>query len=171
MRTWQRVALASSVASLVPLAGVWGAEIIGLWLSEDKEAVIDVRAYDGELRGRIVWLEPPPDKQAEELRDVHNKDESRRDQKILGMFILWGFQEKSEEGLKWSGGWIYDPKNGKTYKCKLALKGAERLDIRGYVGISVFGRTTHWTRITDDELDARSTPEPPPEPSELLPEP
>jgi uncharacterized protein (DUF2147 family) len=58
------------------------------------------------------------------------------------MEILSGF---TYEDGRWTGGEIYDPKSGKTYSCNMKLK-ANKLEIRGYVGLSLFGRTTTWTR-------------------------
>jgi uncharacterized protein (DUF2147 family) len=46
----------------------------------------------------------------------------------------------------WEDGTIYDPENGKTYRCKITLESPNRLNVRGFVGISLFGRTTVWTR-------------------------
>ena len=49
---------------------------------------------------------------------------------------------------EWSGGTIYDPKNGKTYKCYIQFAAANKLKIRGYVGVSLLGRNTFWTKST-----------------------
>jgi uncharacterized protein (DUF2147 family) len=61
----------------------------------------------------------------------------------MGLDILSGF--KYGGGNIWQDGKIYDPKNGKTYSCKMTLEGNE-LKVRGYVGFSLLGRTTVWTR-------------------------
>jgi uncharacterized protein (DUF2147 family) len=61
----------------------------------------------------------------------------------MGLDILSGF--KFSGGNIWEDGKIYDPKNGKTYSCKMTLEGNE-LKVRGYVGFSLLGRTTVWTR-------------------------
>jgi uncharacterized protein (DUF2147 family) len=66
-----------------------------------------------------------------------------RDRSILGLEILSGFG--SSDGKTWTGGEIYDPDSGKTYHCKLTLSG-EVLEIRGFVGIPLFGRTERFTR-------------------------
>jgi uncharacterized protein (DUF2147 family) len=62
---------------------------------------------------------------------------------IPGPPLLWGFKYKGAN--KWEGGKIYDPNNGKTYSCKMTLEG-NTLKVRGFVGISLLGRTTIWTR-------------------------
>ncbi|MEO1367538.1 MAG: DUF2147 domain-containing protein, partial [Acidobacteriota bacterium] len=60
------------------------------------------------------------------------------------MRILEGFEAEGDG--EWSGGTIYDPNNGKTYSCTLELEGADTLKVRGYIGVSLFGRTERWTR-------------------------
>ena len=61
----------------------------------------------------------------------------------MGLQILSGFRYAGDG--TWEAGKIYDPKNGKTYSCKMRLDG-ENLKIRGFIGISLFGRTTVWSR-------------------------
>ncbi len=64
---------------------------------------------------------------------------------MIGLTILKNFEFKSKN--VWSDGTIYDPKDGKTYSCKLTLVSNNKLEVRGYVGISLFGRTETWTKI------------------------
>jgi len=66
-----------------------------------------------------------------------------RNRPIIGLKILSGFEKEGDN--KYVDGTIYDPKNGKTYSCKMTYKG-KTLDIRGYIGISLLGRTTVWER-------------------------
>ena len=79
--------------------------------------------------------------------DIENPDEGLRDRAILGLEILSGM--KYEGNGTWGGGTIYDPVNGKTYSASMSLDGPddETLDLRGYIGISLFGRTTGWRRV------------------------
>ena len=68
----------------------------------------------------------------------------RKDQPITGMVILRDLKKDDDE---WTGGTILDPSNGKTYKCKIAVEnGGKKLKVRGFVGMSLFGRTQHWVR-------------------------
>ncbi|HVS03730.1 MAG TPA: DUF2147 domain-containing protein, partial [Thermoanaerobaculia bacterium] len=76
--------------------------------------------------------------------DLENPDPKLRERPIVGLRILVGF--RYADG-KWTGGTIYDPANGKTYKAQMTLKGPDTLDVRGYVGITLFGRTTTWKRV------------------------
>jgi uncharacterized protein (DUF2147 family) len=70
--------------------------------------------------------------------------DERKGQKIIGMTIVKGLKEK--DGV-YEGGEILDPDNGKTYKCKMKLDASgNKLEVRGFIGISLFGRSQTWTR-------------------------
>jgi uncharacterized protein (DUF2147 family) len=62
----------------------------------------------------------------------------------MGLVNMWGFHF-SKEGV-WEGGKIYDPKKGSTYSCTIRMKDVNTLEVRGYIGISLIGRTDVWTR-------------------------
>lgn len=118
-------------------------QIERLWYNEEKTAKIQVyKAIDGKLYGKIVWLKVP-DVNGKAKIDIHNPDEKKRNVPIMGLVILKGFTKDGANG--YSGGTIYDPKNGKTYSCKMTYEGA-KLDVRGYYGFSWIGRTTTWTK-------------------------
>ncbi len=129
--------------------------VVGIWLTEPGEqggrAKVEVQEQDGVFVGRIVWLEEPSfpsgEHAGEPKIDLENPDPAQRDREILGLTILRGFTYAGDG--TWSGGTIYDPANGKTYKAKMTLSGAgdDTLDVRGYVGISLFGRTSTWKRV------------------------
>lgn len=115
-----------------------------LWYNQEKTAKIQVfKATDGKFYGKIVWLKEPNNEQGKPKTDVNNPKKERQNDPVLGMQILKGFVK---DGAKeYTDGTIYDPKNGKTYSCKINNKG-NTLDVRGYVGISLLGRTTVWTK-------------------------
>ena len=98
----------------------------------------------GELCGQVVWLRSPFDEGGCDLRDRHNPDPGLRNRKVTGLEIR-GLKPRPDG--TWVGGSIYDPATGNTYTCRLALDGADRLRLRGYVGIPLLGRTTTWTRV------------------------
>lgn len=77
------------------------------------------------------------------LYDARNPDPARRHRSLLGITLLQGCHY--DDGA-WTDGTIYDPNIGKTYACILRLKSANALEVRGYVGLSLFGRTETWTR-------------------------
>jgi Uncharacterized protein conserved in bacteria len=71
----------------------------------------------------------------------------KKDQPIIGMKFMWGLKEK---GSEFGGGEILDPKNGTVYRCKMELKsGGKELKVRGFVGVSLFGRTQTWYRAEE----------------------
>jgi uncharacterized protein (DUF2147 family) len=113
-----------------------------LWYNQEKTAKIQVyKAKDGKYYGKIVWLKEP-NKDGKPKVDDKNPDVDKKTQPILGLLILKGFSK--DDDTHYEDGTIYDPKNGKTYSCKIA-RGNNKLDVRGYVGFSILGRTTTWT--------------------------
>ena len=118
-------------------------KIEGVWYNDIKSAKIQVsKGADGKFNGRIIWLKEPL-KNGRPKTDDENKDIKLRNRPIIGLHILEGFVPDGEN--KYTDGKIYDPKNGKTYSCNITYKG-KTLAIRGYIGVSLFGRTTTWER-------------------------
>ena len=151
------ISLVTMLFCLATVPGFAAAECsaCGYWMSEEKDGVIEVTRDGSGLHGTLVWLSEPLDDDGQPILDARNTDESKRQSEILGMEILWGFHRSSnndEKKEQWDGGRIYDPNNGKTYKSKLEPTTDGILKIRGYVGLSWFGRTTEWTPVTTDEL-------------------
>lgn len=110
-------------------------DIKGKWLTEAGDAQVEIYEQNGKVNGKIVWLQKGPD-----TKDVHNKDEKLRTRKLMGVNILSGLTKKKE---KWEGGRIYNPKNGKDYKCSIWMDG-NKLKVRGYIGFLY--ETQTWTR-------------------------
>jgi uncharacterized protein (DUF2147 family) len=77
--------------------------------------------------------------------DRENPDPAKKEQPILGMNLVWGFTHAGEN--VWEGGSIYNPREGKTYKCKMTLENPDTLKVRGFIGISLLGKTNIWTRV------------------------
>jgi uncharacterized protein (DUF2147 family) len=125
----------------------------GLWLTENGDAAVELRVRGDELVGHIVWLEDaryaaddPGGRAGEPLRDDENPHPELRARELLGLKIVWGF-EQHRQG-EWRGGRAYDPENGRTYRARLRLEDEGRsLALRGYVGTPMLGRTSRWTRL------------------------
>ncbi|MFK7911887.1 MAG: DUF2147 domain-containing protein [Akkermansiaceae bacterium] len=112
--------------------------IEGEWLKEDKTARIKLKiTRKNQLMGMISHVKDP-----KRTHDTNNPDASKRSRKLIGLVILRGFEKK---GDKWIGGTVYDSASGKTYKGKIWMEGG-KLMMRGYVGVSLIGRTAEWTR-------------------------
>jgi uncharacterized protein (DUF2147 family) len=120
---------------------------VGLWKNIDDEtgkpkALIRIVESNGEYQGKIEKLFRAPD---EDQNPKCDKCEgAKKDQPIIGMTILTGLKQ---EGDAYTGGQILDPANGKLYKSKATLiDGGKKLDVRGYIGAPLFGRTQTWIR-------------------------
>ncbi len=123
-------------------------DVIGKWKNGEGTGIVDIyRTKSGHYAGKIIWLKEPIDPETGKPKlDKRNPDESKRNQPTLGLINLHGFSFNAEEKI-WDNGNIYDPKNGKEYSCKMELKDNNTLKVRGYIGVSLIGRTDNWTRI------------------------
>ena len=124
---------------------------LGLWNAEGGAAVVEMKLCGGALCGRVVWLHSPLDEEGCELRDKNNPDPALRARPVLGLQILRGLLPSNQDPLTWTGGTIYDPVSGNTYRCQLKLESSDRLYLRGYLGIPLVGRTTTWTRVHGED--------------------
>ena len=124
-------------------------DILGVWLNEDKDAHINIYSENSKYYGKIVWLKDPIDEETGKPKlDDENEDESLRNRPVMGLMLLRDFVFDGDD--EWEDGRIYDPKNGKDYSCYMAFPDEDDkniLKVRGYIGISLLGRTTYWTRI------------------------
>jgi uncharacterized protein (DUF2147 family) len=147
--TLRRHVIAAMVACLTA-AGVRGASAqataVGAWNTiSDTDgrptAVVEIREVDGELVGTITELLVA----AEPEDSVCGKcSGERKGQRVVGMEIL---RHMRPDGDAWSGGEILDPETGKTYKAKMKLiDGGNKLVLRGYIGLPLFGRSQTWVR-------------------------
>jgi uncharacterized protein (DUF2147 family) len=117
----------------------------GRWYAEGGAAQVDVSDCGGDLCGRVMWLRSPFDENGCDLRDRYNPDPALRERPVIGVQILSGLKLAGDH--VWTGGAIYDPGSGNTYHCTLSLEGENRLHLRGYIGVPLFGRTTTWIRV------------------------
>ena len=132
---------------LLPLTAWAQNTPLGRWRSIDDatgkpKALIEVfEAGNGTLSAKIVQLIDTSDGPNPLCDDCSG---SRRNQPILGMTIAWGLKR---QGKAWGGGRILDPENGKEYSVKMTpLAGGRKLEIRGYLGVALLGRTQTWLR-------------------------
>lgn len=118
--------------------------IVGKWLSADGDGKIEIYKKGDVFYGKLIWLKEPNETDGTPKVDDENPDPSKRNVPLKGLVILKNF--KFENGF-WQGGTIYDPKNGKTYRCEMWMDGKNTLRIRGYVAF--LHRTESWTRVTE----------------------
>ena len=135
------------IASLISLGAhsqIKADDIIGIWLTGGKEpAKIQIYKVGEKFYGKIIWLKNPTENGKQRV-DGNNPDKAKQSNPIIGLLMLTGFKFDGDD--EWKGGDIYDPESGKTYSSYMYLKDKDTLKVRGYVGISLFGRTETWAR-------------------------
>jgi uncharacterized protein (DUF2147 family) len=115
----------------------------GTWYNQEKTSRVQFYEVNGKMYGKVVWLKEPNENGKPRV-DKLNPDAKLQSTPLIGLVFLKNFKKVSEK--KWEDGTIYDPKNGKTYSCIITQTGLNTLDARGYIGISLIGRTTKFTR-------------------------
>ncbi|MBM3434971.1 MAG: DUF2147 domain-containing protein [Bacteroidetes bacterium] len=122
-------------------------DILGIWFNEEKDAKIEMYKQNNKYYGKVVWLNEPnePATGLPKLDD-ENDDELLRSRPVMGLVLANDFVWQGD-GL-YEDGDIYDPKNGSTYSCYMKFESRTQLKVRGYIGFSIIGRTTYWTRTT-----------------------
>ena len=118
--------------------------VAGTWLNAEKDGKIEIYACGNRICGKITWIKDATDDKGKPRIDAKNPEVSLQNRPIQGLVIMQGFEYQGNN--VWENGKIYDPKSGKTYSCKLTLKNPKTLDVRGFIGISLLGRTDTWTR-------------------------
>jgi len=132
--------------------------VLGLWLSEKKKLLVELYPCDDEVCGRIAWMAKPYWKSGELRRDVHNPDPELRDRAWCGIQTIRGLTPRDDGSL--DHGSFYNPKDGGTYSLEVTPGDDGTLEIRGYLGIKLIGKSETWTRpgpgitpgcVSDDE--------------------
>lgn len=119
--------------------------VLGKWKTIDDEtgkakSIVEIYEKSGKIYGKVI-----------EILDVVHKNDLCKEcsgedanKPILGIIVIKGL---TRDGKEYSSGKILDPKNGKLYQCFITLVGNEKLKVRGYIGISLLGRTQYWQRV------------------------
>ncbi len=121
--------------------------ILGVWFNGEKSSKIEVfKTTAGNYAGRIIWLKEPNDEAGIPKVDHKNPKDGLKSRPLISLNVLTGLDYKGK--AKYDGGTIYDPKSGNTYSCKGELADDNTLKLRGFMGVSLLGRTDVWTRTT-----------------------
>ncbi|MEI6151044.1 MAG: DUF2147 domain-containing protein [Chitinophagia bacterium] len=113
-------------------------DFISRWLSPSKKGIVETYLQNNKLYGKLVWVKT-------ERKDIYNKDKNLRNREVKGMVMLSDF---TWEAPQWVEGKIYDPEGGSTYSSKMWLsEDKQTLNVRGYLGFSLLGRTEKFTRV------------------------
>ncbi|MES2826736.1 MAG: DUF2147 domain-containing protein [Bacteroidota bacterium] len=118
--------------------------IVATWVNSTGEAHLEITKRTNKYFGKIVWLKDPKDEKGNVKTDYQNPNSALRSKPIVGLEILKNFVYNDG---KWTDGNIYDPKSGKTYSCTMTIKPNGDLNMRGYIGISIIGRSETWKKV------------------------
>lgn len=119
----------------------------GLWWNEDRSGIFELRTAPDGIEGITRWGAKPD-------TDKNNPDPLLRNRDLKDIIFLWGFDYEPKKN-RWRGGKVYDPNNGKTYSAKMELeKDGAILKMRGYIGISLLGRTARFERVSETDMPA-----------------
>ncbi|MBP9714242.1 MAG: DUF2147 domain-containing protein [Sterolibacterium sp.] len=131
------------------------AEVSGIWWSPNKDAKIEMTIDgNGLLSGRLIAM---PSRTAADA-DVKNPAAELKSRRLLGVIIFSGFRQEARN--LWVDGKVYDASLGATFSARLQLEDAEHLQVRGYLGLPLFGRTETFTRVSGSEPRRHQTGEP-----------
>jgi len=121
------------------------AQVTGKWKTIDDEtgepkSIVEIYEQNGKIYGKVVEILNPAKKNAK-CTKCKGAD---KDKPILGLVIIRGLEKDGDE---WTDGDILDPNKGKFYSCTIEMDGKDKLEVRGYMGISLLGRSQTWHRV------------------------
>jgi len=131
--------------SALPVVSQTKDAILGKWLNASGEGQILVYKTGDTYAGKLIWLKEVKNRHGQLKRDEKNPKSALKNRPLLGIELLQNFVYQ-KDGV-WEEGSIYDPKTGKTYSCTISMISSDKLSVRGYVGISLLGRTETWQRV------------------------
>lgn len=131
----------------VAVAGIFSvnAQVTGKWKTiddktGDAKSIVEIYEQNGKIYGKVVEILNPARKNSK----CDKCDGADKGKPIEGLIIIKGL---TKDGDKYTDGDILDPQKGKLYSCTIKLDGKDKLDVRGYMGISMLGRTQVWHRV------------------------
>lgn len=141
----RKIILLASILCATVVSTMQSQSVIGKWKTIDDEtgkpkSIVEVYENSGKIYAKIVEILDP--KKQDKLCTECDGDEKNKP--VLGMVIV---KNLKKDGNEFNGGSITDPVNGKKYKCFITLENKDKLKVRGYIGISIIGRTQYWHRV------------------------
>jgi uncharacterized protein (DUF2147 family) len=118
--------------------------VAGVWFDDTGDGAVEIGPCGDKLCGRIVWLKSPNDKNGRPLVDGYNPEAGQSKRPICGLPVI-GDLKRQRDG-SWDAGWIYDPKQGKSFDLEVRAKSADQIQIKGYVGMKFLSETFIWSR-------------------------
>jgi uncharacterized protein (DUF2147 family) len=118
--------------------------LLGEWWTEAREGRVRfTRASDGTFRGTTTCCIPDKPSPERPAQDIHNPDPKQRGRSTVGIVIIWKLVYEDGE---YSGGYVYNPRDGKTYRFAVEIVNDGTIEVRGYVGIPLLGQSQIWKR-------------------------
>lgn len=125
--------------------------ILGYYLTQDGDSQVNIfKGTNGKYYGKIIWLKNPYEDDGRIKLDDENPDKKLQARTIMGLQLLSAFDYDADD-KEWEDGTIYDPKSGNTYKCYMWFdeKNSNILNVKGYIGFSLIGRSVTWIRESE----------------------
>jgi uncharacterized protein (DUF2147 family) len=144
------ILIALFLLSTTTVFGTGLGDILGIWKTEMNESKVEMYRCGEKICGKIIWLKNPVYTDSDDgqagtpIVDRKNPEPALRNRPLIGLQIMQGFSRLSD--TTWGNGTCYDPKSGNNYRGKIHLAAPDRLELRGFTGIPLFGRTSVWTR-------------------------
>jgi uncharacterized protein (DUF2147 family) len=148
MSVW--VFFAAVILSAATAFGANSNDVIGQWKSDGDRSAIDIYGCGEKLCGKVAWLKNPNYVSSNDgpvgtpKVDRKNPDPTLRNRPIIGLQEIEGLTATGDN--RWKHGTCYDPESGNSYQCKIYLDTPDRLEVRGFIGFSLLGRTYVLTR-------------------------
>lgn len=145
-----RICFVFILLSATTAFGAAPSEVLGHWQTEGNSSEVEIYRCGDKLCGKVSWLKNPNYVNSKDgpvdtpKTDRKNPDPSLRNRPIIGLQVIDGLTAAGEN--RWDKGVCYDPESGNTYKCKVRLASPEHLEVRGFIGFSLLGRTYTLTR-------------------------
>lgn len=121
-------------------------DILGVWTNSDKIVKVKIEKIGSHYFGKLVWLEKPNEPDGTPKLDKLNPDPSLRKVPFIGLRIMKDMKYRGN-GV-WGGGSLYDPEKGKSYGCKITMVSKDAANIRGFIGVSLLGKTEKFSRVS-----------------------
>lgn len=141
MRGVAAIAVVLAALGNVPVGEGSVDPVFGYWQTENGRAIVAIEACGSEACGRMVWLADPVEADGTPKRDPRGRP-------LCGLPLVEGLER--EDVGRWADGSIYNPRDGRTYSVRVEALDAERIDVRGYAALPLFGKSQVWTRAAGD---------------------
>ncbi|MFH2144079.1 MAG: DUF2147 domain-containing protein [Bacteroidota bacterium] len=119
-------------------------DIIGKWIPQQNRSIVEIFKIEDKYYAKIIWLKDIENIKGENILDIYNPNKKLRSRHVLNMIFMGDFEFKRGQ---WVNGKVYDPESGNTYMGNIKMQSDNILELRGFIGITLFGRTSVWHRV------------------------